>query len=199
MFGTISALVLLLIVPGPTNTLLMRSGALFGFAASWRMAFIEGVAYLFQVSVWGTMLFYISAWSPWVVGAMQIATACYLLQLSCTLWRRKSKSSSPNPNQDRLSGLHFFWLTVMNPKGLLIASIIAPISAFASLKEYTGFMSTLALVVIPVGSAWILLGSRLEGCQKTWLTPVKINRMASVAIGSFATILLIRLAGSDIS
>lgn len=197
MFGTISGLVLLLIIPGPTNTLLMRSGALFGFAASWRMAFIEGLAYLLQVSVWGTMLFYMSSWSPWAVRATQIATACYLLQLSCTLWRRKN--STLNLDQDRLSGLHFFWLTVMNPKGLLIASLIAPISAFASLKGYAGFMGTLALVVIPVGSVWILLGSRLEGVRKTWLTPLKINRVASVAIGSFTTILLIRLAGSDIS
>lgn len=63
MFGTASALVLLLVVPGPTNTLLMRAGMLFGFTASWRMAFIECLAYLLQVSVWGVALFYLSAWS----------------------------------------------------------------------------------------------------------------------------------------
>lgn len=82
----------------------------------------------------------------------------------------------------------------MNPKGLLIVSFIAPISAFASVQGYAGFMATLALVVVPVGSAWIVLGSRFEGVQKTWLTPLKINRVASVAICCFATLMLGRLA-----
>jgi len=194
MFGTVSALVLLLVVPGPTNTLLMRAGVLFGFAASWRMAFIECLAYLLQVSVWGAVLFYVSAWSPWVVKVTQTAAICYLLQLSFTLWQRKN--TAVDSGTDRFSGLHFFWLTVMNPKGLLIVSFIAPISAFATLQGYARFMTTLALVVIPVGFAWILLGSRFEGGQKAWLTPLKINRVTSMAIGCFATLLLGRLADS---
>lgn len=194
MFGTVSALVLLLVVPGPTNTLLMRAGVLFGFAASWRMAFIECLAYLLQVSVWGAVLFYVSAWSPWVVKVTQTAAICYLLQLSFTLWQRKN--TAVDPGTDRFSGLHFFWLTVMNPKGLLIVSFIAPISAFATLQGYARFMTTLALVVIPVGFAWILLGSRFEGGQKAWLTPLRINRATSMVIGCFATVLLGRLANS---
>lgn len=194
MFGTVSALVLLLVVPGPTNTLLMRAGVLFGFAASWRMAFIECLAYLLQVSVWGAVLFYVSAWSPWVVKVTQTAAICYLLQLSFTLWQRKN--TAVDPGTDRFSGLHFFWLTVMNPKGLLIVSFIAPISAFATLQGYARFMTTLALVVIPVGFAWILLGSRFEGGQKAWLTPLRINRATSMVIGCFATVLLGRLADS---
>ena len=194
MFGTVSALVLLLVVPGPTNTLLMRAGVLFGFAASWRMAFIECLAYLLQVSVWGAVLFYVSAWSPWVVKVTQTAALCYLLQLSFTLWQRKSTAA--DPGSDRFSGRYFFWLTVMNPKGLLIVSFIAPISAFATLQGYARFMTTLALVVIPVGFAWILLGSRFEGGQKAWLTPLRINRATSMVIGCFATVLLGRLADS---
>ena len=194
MFGTVSALVLLLVVPGPTNTLLMRAGVLFGFAASWRMAFIECLAYLLQVTLWGVALFYLSAWSPWAVKATQLAAVCYLLKLSYTLWLRKN--SAVDTGRDRFSGLYFFWLTVMNPKGLLIVSFIAPINAFASLQGYAGFMTTLALVVIPVGAAWIVLGSRFEGVQKAWLTPLKINRVTSVAICCFATIMMGRLADS---
>lgn len=196
MFATVSALVLLLVVPGPTNTLLMRAGVLFGFAASWRMAFIECLAYLLQVSVWGAALFYLSARSPWAVKAAQLAAVCYLLQLSYTLWQRNN--ASVESSHDRFGGVYFFWLTVMNPKGLLIASFIAPVGAFASLQGYAGFMATLALVVIPVGSAWIVLGSRFEGVEKTWLTPLKINRATSVAICCFATLMLGRLAGSVI-
>ena len=84
----------------------------------------------------------------------------------------------------------------MNPKGLLIVSFIAPASTFATLPGYVGFMATLALVVIPVGSAWIVLGSRFEGIQKAWLTPLKINRATSIVIGCFATLMVGRVAGS---
>ena len=194
MLATVSALMLLLLAPGPTNTLLFRAGVLFGYRASWKLAFIECLAYLLQVSVWGMALLYLAAYSPWALKATQLAAACYLLYVSYKLWQRKS--STIDATRDRFSGLYFFWLTVMNPKGLLIASFIAPASAFATLPGYAGFMSTLALVVVPVGAAWTVLGSHFEGIQKAWLTPLRINRTTSVAICCFATIMMGRLADS---
>ncbi|NVZ68764.1 LysE family translocator [Pseudomonas costantinii] len=196
MLATVSALMLLLLAPGPTNTLLFRAGVLFGYRASWTLAFIECLAYLLQVSVWGVALLYLATYSPWALKATQLAAACYLLYVSFKLWQRKN--SAADPSHDRFSGLYFFWLTVMNPKGLLIVSFIAPISAFATLQGYAEFMTTLVLVVIPVGSAWIILGSRFEGIQKAWLTPLKINRASSIAICCFATIMMGRLADSVI-
>ena len=194
MLATVSALMLLLLAPGPTNTLLFRAGVLFGLRASWKLAFVECLAYLLQVSVWGLALLYLAAYSPWALKVTQLAAACYLLYVSYKLWQRKS--SSIDPGRDRFSGLYFFWLTVMNPKGLLIVSFIAPVGTFATLSGYVGFMATLALVVIPVGAAWIVLGSRFEGIQKAWLTPLKINRATSIAIGCFATLMVGRLAES---
>lgn len=194
MLATVSALMLLLLAPGPTNTLLFRAGLLFGFRASWTLALTECLAYLLQVSLWGGALLYLAAYSPWALKATQLAAACYLLYVSYKLWQRKN--SVINPGSDRFSGLYFFWLTVMNPKGLLIVSFIAPVGTFATLPGYAGFMATLALVVIPVGAAWIVLGSRFEGIQKAWLTPLKINRATSIAIGCFATLMVGRLAES---
>lgn len=194
MLATVSALLLLLLAPGPTNTLLFRAGLLFGLRASWKLVFIECLAYLLQVSAWGVALLYLAAYSPWALKATQLAAACYLLYVSYKLWQRKN--SAVDPGRDRFSGAYFFWLTVMNPKGLLIVSFIAPVDAFAALPGYAGFMATLTLVVIPVGAAWIVLGSRFEGIQKTWLTPLKINRATSIAIGCFASLMVGRLADS---
>ncbi|MCP1467687.1 LysE family translocator [Pseudomonas sp. S3E17] len=194
MLGTVLALVLLLVVPGPTNTLLLRAGVLLGFRASWKLAFVECVAYVLQVSLWGVALVYLATYSPWALKATQMAAACYLLYVSYHLWQRKEQAVAPG--KDRFSGLYFFWLTVMNPKGLLIVSFIAPAHTFTVLLDYTVFMATLALVVIPVGSAWIILGSQFEGIRRTWLTPLKINRTTSVAICCFATLMMGRLADS---
>jgi threonine/homoserine/homoserine lactone efflux protein len=197
MLATVSALILLLLAPGPTNTLLFRAGVLFGFRASWTLALIECLAYLLQVSLWGVALLYLAAYSPWALKATQLAAACYLLYVSYKLWQRKNSVVSLGP--DRFSGLYFFWLTVMNPKGLLIVSFIAPVGTFSTLPGYAGLMATLALVVIPVGAAWIMLGSCLEGIQKAWLTPLRINRATSIAVGCFATLMVGRLAESMVS
>jgi hypothetical protein len=48
----------------------------------------------------------------------------------------KRKNSAVSPNRDRFRGLYFFRLTVMSPKGLLIVSFIAPLTAFASWQGY---------------------------------------------------------------
>ena len=142
MLATVSALMLLLLAPGPTNTLLFRAGVLFGYRASWALAVIECLAYLLQVSLWGVALLYLAAFSPWALKATQLAAACYLLYVSYKLWQRKN--STVDSGGDRFSGPYFFWLTVMNPKGLLIVSFIAPVGAFATLQGYAGFMATLA-------------------------------------------------------
>lgn len=194
MLTTVSALMLLLLAPGPTNTLLMRAGALVGYRASWKLVFIECLAYLLQVSAWGVAWLYLAAHSPWVLKATQLAAACYLLYVSFKLWQRES--STADSSNEHFSGRYFFWLTVMNPKGLLIVSFIAPVNAFTSLQGYAGFMATLVLVVIPVGTAWIVLGSRFEGGQKAWLTPLRINRTTSLAICCFAMLMIGRLADS---
>ncbi|EZP62451.1 LysE family translocator [Pseudomonas sp. RIT357] len=194
MLATVSALILLLLAPGPTNTLLFRAGVLFGFRASCKLVLIECLAYLLQVSAWGVALLYLAAFSPWALKATQLAAACYLLYVSCKLWQRKNSEISPA--EDRFTGLYFFLLTVMNPKGLLIVSFIAPSNTFTAAQGYAEFMGLLALVVVPVGAAWVLLGSRFEGMQKSWLTPLKINRITSIAIGCFATLMMGRLADS---
>lgn len=112
----------------------------------------------------GAALLYLSAYSPWAVNVTQLVAACYLLHISYTLWQRKN--STFRPIKDSSSGLYLFLLTVMNPKGLLIVSFIAPIGAFTSLGGYAGFMTMLALVIVPVGMTWVLLGSRFRGSTR---------------------------------
>ncbi len=194
MLATVSALVLLLLAPGPTNTLLFRVGVLFGFRASWRLIFIECLAYLLQVTLWGSALLYLSSYAPWAVKLTQLVAGAYLLWVAYQLWLREKALDAST--QDRFTGLSFFGLTVMNPKGVLIASLIAPISTFTTWAGYLVFMSTLALVVVPVGAAWIAFGAGIVGRHPGGLGPRGINRVAAVAIGCFATLLLGRLADS---
>lgn len=194
MLATVSALTLLLLAPGPTNTLLLRAGVLFGLRASWKLAFIECLAYLLQVSVWGVALLYLAAYSPWAVKLIQLAASTYLLWVSWRLWR--GAKALDGVGRDRFTSSYFFWMTVMNPKGLLIASLIAPPDTFTYWTGYLAFMCTMVLVVVPIGSAWIVFGAGVVGRGRHLLSPRVINRSAALAIGFFATVLLGRLVTS---
>lgn len=98
-----------------------------------------------------------------------------------------------------MSRLHFFLLTLINPKGLLVVSFIVPVQTFTDPGLYLHFVVQFTAVVIPVGCAWVLFGARIKRSGHAWLTPHAINRTASVVICCFAVAILSRLADSLIN
>nr|WP_314564899.1 LysE family transporter [uncultured Pseudomonas sp.] len=195
MLGVISALGLLLLMPGPTNTLLLRSGILTGFRRAWPLSLLECLAYLTQISFWGYLLSHIGDSVPWGLKLVQFASVCYLIRTSYLLWRHPDETLKSAP-EARVSGLNFFMLTLINPKGLLIVSFIVPVQTFTDLTLYVQFVAQFTAVVIPVGCTWVLFGARIKRGGYAWLTPHAINRTASVVIGVFTLAILTRLADS---
>lgn len=198
MLSVMSALGLLLLMPGPTNTLLLRSGVLAGFRRAWPLSLLECLAYLLQISFWGYLLSHMGDSAPWCLRLVQFASVCYLIKTSYLLWRRPDNSLNPAP-EARVSGLHFFVLTLINPKGLLVVSFIVPMQTFTDPALYLQFVVQFTLVVIPVGCAWVLFGARIKRSGYVWLTPHTINRTASVVICCFAVVVFSRLADSLIN
>ena len=195
MLGVISALGLLLLMPGPTNTLLLRSGILTGFRRAWPLSLLECLAYLTQISFWGYLLSHIGDSVPWGLKLVQFASVCYLIRTSYLLWCHPDETLKSAP-EARVSRLHFFLLTLINPKGLLIVSFIVPVQTFIDLTLYVQFVAQFTAVVVPVGCAWVLFGARIKRGGYAWLTPHAINRTASVVIGVFTLAILTRLADS---
>ena len=193
MLNVMSALGLLLLMPGPTNTLLLRSGVLSGFRRAWTLSLLECLAYLLQISFWGYALSHIGANAPWCLKVMQFVSICYLVKTSYGLWREPAVDLSLLPGA-RVSRWHFFLLTLINPKGLLVVSFIVPVQTFADLALYGQFVMQFTAVVIPVGCAWVLFGARIKRSGHAWLTPQNINRTASVVISCFALAILFKLA-----
>ncbi|MDH1624072.1 LysE family translocator [Stutzerimonas stutzeri] len=195
MLNVMSALGLLLLVPGPTNTLLLRSGVLSGFRQAWPLSLLECLAYLLQISFWGYLLSHIGDNAPWCLKLVQLASVVYLIKTSYGLWR---SPDNPQPliSETRVSRLHFFLLTLINPKGLLVVSFIVPVQTFADITLYLHFVVQFCVVVIPVGCTWVLLGASIKSSGHAWLTPLNINRTASVVICCFTVTILSRLADS---
>ena len=193
MLSVMSALGLLLLMPGPTNTLLLRSGVLSGFRRAWTLSLLECLAYLLQISFWGYLLSHIGASAPWCLKVMQFVSICYLAKTSYCLWREPTAGLPAIPGV-RVSRRQFFLLTLINPKGLLVVSFIVPVQTFADTALYGQFVMQFTAVVIPVGCAWVLFGARIKRSGHAWLTPQNINRTASVVISCFALAILFKLA-----
>ncbi|VVN91233.1 hypothetical protein PS834_01886 [Pseudomonas fluorescens] len=193
MLNVMSALGLLLLMPGPTNTLLLRSGVLSGFRRAWTLSLLECLAYLLQISFWGYLLSHIGASAPWCLKVMQFVSICYLAKTSYCLWREPTAGLPAIPGV-RVSRRQFFLLTLINPKGLLVVSFIVPVQTFADTALYGQFVMQFTAVVIPVGCAWVLFGARIKRSGHAWLTPQNINRTASVVISCFALAILFKLA-----
>ena len=193
MLSVMSALGLLLLMPGPTNTLLFRSGVLSGFRRAWRLSLLECLAYLLQISFWVYALSHIGANAPWCLKVMQFLSICYLAKTSYCLWREPNAGLPAMPGA-RVSRRQFFLLTLINPKGLLVVSFIVPVQTFADTALYGQFVMQFTAVVIPVGCTWVLFGARIKRSGHAWLTPQNINRTASVVISCFALAILFKLA-----
>ncbi|KAA8701693.1 LysE family translocator [Pseudomonas proteolytica] len=193
MLNVMSALGLLLLMPGPTNTLLLRSGVLSGFRRAWTLSLLECLAYLLQISFWGYLLSHMGASAPWCLKVMQFVSICYLAKTSYCLWREPTVGLPAIPGA-RVSRRQFFLLTLINPKGLLVVSFIVPVQTFADTALYGQFVMQFTAVVIPVGCAWVLFGARIKRSGHAWLTPQNINRTASVVISCFALAILFKLA-----
>lgn len=193
MLNVMSALGLLLLMPGPTNTLLLRSGVLSGFRRAWTLSLLECLAYLLQISFWGYLLSHMGASAPWCLKVMQFVSICYLAKTSYCLWREPTAGLPAIPGV-RVSRRQFFLLTLINPKGLLVVSFIVPVQTFADTALYGQFVMQFTAVVIPVGCAWVLFGARIKRSGHAWLTPQNINRTASVVISCFALAILFKLA-----
>ncbi|NMY99029.1 LysE family transporter [Pseudomonas proteolytica] len=193
MLNVMSALGLLLLMPGPTNTLLLRSGVLSGFRRAWTLSLLECLAYLLQISFWGYLLSHMGASAPWCLKVMQFVSICYLAKTSYCLWREPTAGLPAMPGA-RVSRRQFFLLTLINPKGLLVVSFIVPVQTFADTALYGQFVMQFTAVVIPVGCAWVLFGARIKRSGHAWLTAQNINRTASVVISCFALAILFKLA-----
>mgnify|MGYP003418222900 FL=1 len=79
-----SALVLL--TPGPTNTLLAAAGLGRGWRDARPLILFELMGYLIAISGWGILLASIGKYYPWVSVAVRVVCSGYLLYVAVKMW-----------------------------------------------------------------------------------------------------------------
>jgi threonine/homoserine/homoserine lactone efflux protein len=155
---------LLLLMPGPTNTLIMTAGATQPLRRMLPIQLAEVTAYSIAVSLLLLLETVLGNWrSLGAVGLKSIAIAIILV-LAYRLWHRRKLAARDSGTL--ITPKTIFFVTLFNPKALVFAfAIFTPI---ASVSDWAVKEALFAALVIVCGWAWIgaghLLGTgRLRG------------------------------------
>ncbi len=175
---------LILIVPGPTNTLLFSSGLKVGVRRTLPLVVAEAMGYALAILTWGFFLLSFAASRPWLLDGIKLLCAAYLLWLAFKLWR-----NSHVLHDTLRRPAHFFEVflaTLLNPKAFLFASSVFPLSAFQSTEQFAWAMGVFLIALGPIGILWASLGKILTSRQSWSNHTATFQRSASVLLGVFS-------------
>ena len=127
-------IVVVLITPGPTNTLLASAGLRQGVRRSLPLIAAELAGYLVAISVWGRFLAQAAHALPWLSVLLRVAAGTYIAWLAVDMWR--AAVALPDSTQKASGTLRLFIATLLNPKALLFAGTIFPAAAFVLWPAY---------------------------------------------------------------
>ncbi|RKP44342.1 LysE family translocator [Trinickia fusca] len=180
---------LVLLMPGPTNTLLLSSGLKVGVRRTLPLLVAEALGYLVSIAVWGFFLCALAAGRPWLYAAIKLLSSAYILWLAIKMW-----ATSRSPQQLAAGPVGFrdlFVATLTNPKALLFASTLFPLEAFTSAAQYARTAAVFLAVLVPIGIVWASLGKLMSGGRTASTARTRtLLRLASLVLVAFSGLLV---------
>lgn len=174
------SVITLLCMPGPTNTLLATSAAVGGVRRSLPLLAGELAGYLSAITIIRVAL------EPFIqTDAVQIGfkilVALYLAFTAVRLW---NASLATARSIVRARGI--FTATLLNPKAFVFAIVVIPHDVVRVAPYFMAFSAC----VLTTGFLWLVVG-HMAGGRFHSLVP----RIASVVLGGFASLILVRVVG----
>ena len=169
------ALSVLLLTPGPTNTLIALAGAERGWRGALRLTPVEAAAYglvTIPLAMVGSSL--TASHGPLRLTLTLIAAA-WVSYLAVKLWRVPA-GNAMGPEQK--GALKLFITTLCNPKGLIIGLVLLP-----SQPSLTMAVASFLAILLAVSAFWAAVG-RLAGAGITLMPAVR--RGCAVWLGLLA-------------
>ncbi|MFJ9450348.1 LysE family translocator [Herbaspirillum sp. NPDC101397] len=186
-FVFLLSVAVILLTPGPTNTLLALAGLGLGIRRALPLLAFELAGYLLSISLWGILLAPIQVQFPWIATLVKVASSGYLAYTAIKVWRDARLLQTPQ--QRSITPRILFVATLLNPKGLLFALVIFPPHAFETLPAYALAMVPFTCLLAPIGALWISVGSALNTKRLSFIGPRKIQQISSVALGMFSALI----------
>lgn len=183
---TLLAVLLLLVTPGPTNTLLAVAGAERGWRGALRLIPAELGAYLAVTVPLATAGARLLGDAPGARAALAAAAGVWVAWLALAFWRRPGRGR-PAP---AVTARRVAVTTLLNPKALVFGLVLLPAAEPGrTAGQFAGF----AACVVAVAAGWAALGAAARGAPAE--LPQGWRRLAAVWLGALAALLLLRATG----
>ncbi len=174
----------ILLTPGPTNTLLASAGLAQGVRRAAPLVAFELAGYLVGITAWGLFLVSAQAVYPWVGIVVRVASSVYLAYVAVKIWSAASAQASVRKTP--IGPASLFVATLLNPKGLVFASTLFPAHSFDRMQTYVGSILQFACLLVPIAFIWIKFGAVLGGQRSRFINPENLQRTAALVIGVFS-------------
>lgn len=169
-----AASLVILITPGPTNTLLAASGAAFGLARGLLLPLAEALGYALAIGGFLLATAYLSE-VHLMMPALKAVAACWLLISAVQLWRQPVRIE---PAAAATAFRRVFVTTLLNPKAMLVGTIVIP----ALMKEKpAGALVCFLALAVAAGFAWLAMGSMLPVPARPYA-----YKAAALVLGAFS-------------
>jgi threonine/homoserine/homoserine lactone efflux protein len=173
----------LLVVPGPTNTLLAGAAATRGVRRSLALLIGELAGYNITIAVIRQTLGAVANETNGAQLFLKIVVAAYLVLLAIRLWRAPLNAGTLSFTARRV-----FVTTLLNPKAFVFALFIFP----APPTPIVPYVLAFSAMVVAIGLAWIVSGALI-----TRFTSSRFNviapRICACAMAAFAIVVVFGL------
>lgn len=172
------AVLFILGTPGPTNTLLATSGALSGVRRSLPLIAAEVSGYLIAIATLSLVLGEVLKATPWLATTLRAMIALYLLHAAWTLWQR---GAAPAGSEQAIGFDRVFVTTLLNPKALVFAFGVIPLSAPNAAAYVAAFVGFVVLAAL----SWITIGATVGRAAADYRGRI-VPRVSAVVLTLFA-------------
>lgn len=177
----VSAVLALLLAPGPTNTLMGLAGAQRGLRPMLRLLPAELAGYLTTVLPLAWLGAGLVAHAPVAAMALKLAAAAWVMVLAVRLWRAPGAENQSG----RVTARRIYLTTVLNPKALIFGLVLLPPLAA---PDFAPRLAVFCLLISAAALAWGAGGTliRRGGARRLG----QVQRAASVWLAVIAVTLL---------
>lgn len=174
-----ASVALLLFMPGPTNALMMTSGALTGVHRSMPLISFEIAGYLLAILPLLALNELAGGFRQELSLLLKSLAALVTIATAARLWLKARPDTSVKASP---TSLEIFLQTLFNPKALIFAfAIIPPVAGPASLMAK---ITTFTALVCLAASFWIVVGA--TSCRVPILPRYWIARTSSLVLAGYA-------------
>lgn len=181
------AVLLLLLTPGPTNSLVLVAGAERGVAGAMRLIPAELAGYLLTVvplTLVGAA--YLDGHAG-VRGAVTLAAGVWVAVLAVRLWRMPETLAGG----ESVGARALFVTTALNPKALIFGLVLLPSPDRLGLN-----LAVFAALVVLVAALWAGAGAALRKGTGQPRALFVLRRLASVWLAAISLVLIARGVGA---